>query len=614
MNGLIRASLRNPHAVTVFCLTIFVIGGLCLTMIPIDILPVFKSPAVQVLTFYGGMPAEGIEKDITNRMERWVGQANAMARQESRSIVGASIVRNYFQPDADPGASLTQTSTLAFSQLATMPPGTLPPVILPFDPTSTVPIGIVALNSQTQDEATLYDVGRYEVRNFIMNNRGAVAPVVFGGKVRAIMLYMDRTKMQARGLSPIDVMNAMDNFNVFLPTGDAKFGDTDYAIDSNSLYDLVGRMGDMPLRSVTGNAAFVKDVATAKDDAFIQTNVVRVDGRRQVYIPIYRQIGSSTLSVISTVKSSPFAGHAGPALRRPGINLKLVMDQSVYVRQSIASLVQEGVLGAVLCSLVILMFLGQIRMTAIAIMTLPMSVLAATAALYASGETINVMTASPGLSLAIGPMIDSAIMCLENTHRHMGLGASPKEAAYLGASEVAMPELVSTICTFLVLAPLALMPGMGQFLFKPDDAGGGLRHDRRLHPLADLRPLAQRPVAQAARPRRARGAQGLARRPGLRQVGGDDRPGDRSYYVHGLNFVLRHRSHRRSPSPSPRPAGYGTFHRRHQPGHPPRVLPRGRRRRLRDGRSRAQRHTDRGHQPADRRRRGIVHSQVDSRA
>jgi multidrug efflux pump subunit AcrB len=464
MNGLIRASLKNPYAVTVFCLTIVVIGGLSLRMIPIDILPVFKSPAVQVLTFYGGMPAAGVENAITNRIERNVGQANAMARQESRSIVGASIVRNYFQPDADAGSSLTQTSTLAFSAMATMPPGTLPPVVLPFDPTSTVPIGIVAVSSQTQDESTLYDVGRYEVRNMIMSNRGAVAPVVFGGKVRAIMLYLDRVKMMARGLSPVDVMNAMDRFNVFLPTGDAKFGDTDYAIDSNSLYDLVGRMGDMPLRSAHGNAAFVKDVATPKDDAFIQTNVVRVDGRRQVYIPVYRQTGSSTLDVISTVKGNLPSMQA--RLTRPNIILKLVMDQSIYVKQSILALVQEGALGAILCSLVILLFLGQIRMTAIAIMTLPMSVLAAVAALLASGESINVMTLA-GLSLAIGPMVDSAIICLENTHRHLLLGASVEDAAYLGASEVAMPELVSTICTFLVLAPLALMPGMGAFLFKP---------------------------------------------------------------------------------------------------------------------------------------------------
>ena len=538
MNGLIRASLRNPYAVTVFCLTIVVIGGISLTMIPIDILPVFKSPAVQVLTFYGGMPAAGVENAISNRIERNVGQANAMARQESRSIVGASIVRNYFQPDADPGASLTQTSTLAFSQLATMPPGTLPPVILPFDPTSTVPIAIVAVSSKTQDEATLYDVGRYEVRNYIMNNRGAVAPVVFGGKVRAIMLYMDRVKMQARGLSPIDVMDAMDNFNVFLPTGDAKFGDTDYAIDSNSLYDLVGRMGDMPLRSRSGNAAFLKDVATPKDAAFIQTNVVRVDGRRQVYIPIYRQIGSSTLTVVKTVKDN-LAGMQA-RLTRPNIVLKLVMDQSIYVSQSIFALVQEGALGAILCSLVILLFLGQIRMTAIAILTLPMSVLAATAALYAAGETINVMTLA-GLSLAIGPMVDSAIICLENTHRHLLLAAWSRRRGRTPGRWRGMrplPELVSTICTFLVLAPSPLMPGsLGSFLFKPMTLAVAFamisayilsrtfvpsRSAKWLKPHAGEHATPKGPVGRAFAKWEATIDRGI------------------EAYVHGLNFVLRH--------------------------------------------------------------------------
>ncbi len=464
MNGLIRASLGNPYAVTVFCLTILLIGSLCLFMIPVDILPVFKSPAVQVLTFYGGMPAEGMEKDITSRMERWVGQANGMARQESRSIVGASIVRDYFQGDVDPNGALTQVNSLALASVPNLPPGTLPPVVLPFDPTSSTPIGLVALNSETETEATLYDVGRYEVRNMIMSKPGAVAPVVYGGKVRAVMLYLDRNKMQARGLSPLNVMKAMDNYNVFLPAGDAKFGKTDYAVDSNSMYELVERMGDIPLRAENGNAAFMRDVATPKDDAFIQTNIVRVDGRKQVYIPVFRQLGSSTLKVIDTIKAS--LDDMQSRLSRPGIGLKLVMDQSVYVRQSIASLVQEGVLGAVLCSLVILLFLGQIRMTAIAIMTLPLAVMAATICLYATGNTINVMTLS-GLSLAIGPMVDSAIICLENTHRHLGLGASPEEAAYRGASEVALPELVSTLCTFLVLAPLALMPGLGAFLFRP---------------------------------------------------------------------------------------------------------------------------------------------------
>ncbi len=198
MTGLIKLALRNPRAVTVTMLTVVTFGVLSLRMIPIDILPVFKSPAVQVLTFYNGMPADSIEKDITNRMERWTGQAAGTMRQESRSILGASIIRNYYSGDTDPNGALTQVNSLASAAIPNLPPGTLPPVILPFDPTSTVPACIIALDSGTQSESILYDVGRYEVRNMIMGVPGAVAPVVYGGKLRAVMAYVDRTKLQAR--------------------------------------------------------------------------------------------------------------------------------------------------------------------------------------------------------------------------------------------------------------------------------------------------------------------------------------------------------------------------------------------------------------------------------
>ena len=465
MNGLIRASLKNPYAVTVTVLTLLVLGILALTQIPIDILPVFKSPAVQVLTFYSGMPAASVEKDITNRMERWTGQAAGTARQESRSIVGASIIRNYYRDDIDPNGALTQVNSLASAAIPNLPPGTLPPVILPFDPTSTVPACLVALDSHgSQSEAIMYDVGRYQVRNFIMASPGAVAPVVYGGRIRAVLAYLNRDKLQARRLSPLDVMDALDEYNLFLPTGDAKFGDRDVAIDSNSMYDMVGRMGDIPLRTIHGNASYLRDVATPQDASFIQTNVVRVNGERQVYIPIYRQLGSSTLAVVENLKKAIPSMES--RLVPGGIDLKVVMDQSIYVERSIESLTEEAVLGAVLCSLVILMFLGDWRMTMIAVMTIPISVFAAVICLYYTGNTINVMTLA-GLALAIGPLVDSAIICLENTHRHLSLGAAPSEAAFLGASEVAMPELVSSCCTLLVLAPLAMMPGMGQFLFKP---------------------------------------------------------------------------------------------------------------------------------------------------
>jgi multidrug efflux pump subunit AcrB len=466
MNGLIRASLGNPYAVTVMSLTLIVLGALSITLIPIDILPVFRSPAVQTLTFYNGMSATSIAHDITNRMERWTAQANGMARQESRSILGASIIRNYFQGDVDPNGALTQVNSLALAAIPNLPPGTLPPVVLPFDPTSTTPVCIVAIDSDdpANNESILYDVGRYEVRTMIMGQPGAVSPVVFGGKVRAVLAYLDRQKMQARNLSPQDVLNALNAGNVFLPTGDAKFGDLDFVIDSNSMYEQVEDMGDIPVRIEPNNATYLRDVATPKDANYIQTNVVRVNGKREVYIPVFRQLGASTLRVVQNLSDS--LRDMEGKLTRSGINLRLVMDQSVYVRKSIEALVQEGLLGAILCSLVILMFLGEWRMTAIAIMTLPISCLTCCAALYFTGQTINTMTLA-GMTLAIGPMIDSAIICLENTHRHLSMGVTPREAAYLGASEVAMPELVSTLCTFLVLSPLVLTPGLGQFLFKP---------------------------------------------------------------------------------------------------------------------------------------------------
>ena len=465
MNGLIRFSLRNPRAVTVLMLTVIMAGAASLAMIPADILPVYRSPSVQVLTFYGGMSATNVEADITSRMERWVGQAAGTRQQESRSIIGASVIRNYYSDDTDPSAALTQVNSLATAAIPNLPPGTLPPVILPYDPTSATPVCIVALNSKSQDESTLYDTARYQVRNMIMASPGANSPVVYGGRLRTVLAFLDRQKLQARNLSPVDVMDALDRENLLLPAGDAKIGGTDYVFDSNSLYEIVERMGDIPIkRDPSGGVVFLRDVASPKDSSLIQTNIVRVDGRRQVYVPVYRQQGASTLGVVGNLKAN--LPDMKERLTTPDVDLKLVMDQSVYVQNSIHSLTEEGILGAVLCSLVILVFLGEWRMTAIAVMTIPVAVLGAVACLYGVGQTVNVMTLA-GLALAIGPLVDSAIICLENTHRHLGLGATPKEAAYLGASEVAMPELAASLCTLLVLLPLTVIPGIGAFLFKP---------------------------------------------------------------------------------------------------------------------------------------------------
>ncbi|HVA44826.1 MAG TPA: efflux RND transporter permease subunit [Pirellulales bacterium] len=464
MRGLIEASIRNKHAVVVFCLTIVLLGGISLTQIPIDILPSYKSPAVMVLTFYSGMPPSDVEKDITNRIERWTDMASGLKRQESRSILGASVVYNYFYSNVDKGEAVTLTQSLAQSVVPMMPPGTLPPVVMSYDPTSTTPVCMIALNSQEYGEKTLYDVGRYEVRNRVMTVRGAVSPVVFGGKIRAVQVYLDRQRMQARKLSPLDVMTSLYTSNIFLPTGELIIGDKDYYVQSNSLFADPKDMAQIPLRTEHGNRGFVGDVADPSDDAMIQTTIVRVQGKKQVYIPVMRQSGASTVEVVDQLKAK--LPDIESQLSRPGIKLEMIMDQSVYVRQSIHSLAQEGSLGAILCSLTILLFLGQPRMTAIAVMSIPLSVLSAIALLFVCGQTINVMTLS-GLAMAIGPMVDSAIICLENTDRFMEQGKPVHEAALEGASQVALPELVSSLSTLMVLTPLAFLPGVSSFLFAP---------------------------------------------------------------------------------------------------------------------------------------------------
>lgn len=460
---LVKAALGNRHAVAVMALAIVVLGLVAVRQIPVDILPIFRAPAVQVMTFYSGMPAGVVEKNITNRLERWTGQASGTSLQESKSMVGVSVIRSYFSDDTDPNTALTQVNSLALSNLRYLPPGTLPSIVMPFDPSATMPTCILSVSSPTMGEGELQDIGRYELRNAIQAVRGAVAPAVFGGKSRAVMAYVDRDKLEARGLSPVDVVEAVRDSNIMLPTGGARIGDIDYQIDSDSMYPSPEAMGYVPLATKSGNSSFLRDVGVVEDASRIQTGTVRINGRRQVYVPVYRQQGASTLAVVDGVKNSiPSMKERVP----DDIGLEVVMDQSVYVRGAIESLLHEGVLGAVLASAMILVFLGSFRTTIIAVTCIPLAVLAAIIGMLATGNTINAMTLG-GLALAIGPLVDNAIVVLENTHRHLGMGKSSLSGASDGAGEVALPVLVATCTTIIVLLPIAFTPGMGKFLFRP---------------------------------------------------------------------------------------------------------------------------------------------------
>ncbi len=461
--GLVKLALKNAHAVAVLGLVILLLGVTVAARIPADLLPVFKTPAVQILTFYPGMPAEIMEKDISTRLERWTGQANGIARQESKSMMGVSIVKDYFRPDIDPNTAMSQVTSLAMSDLYYLPPGTIPPMVMPFDPTASIPLCVLSVSSPQYDETRLYDIAYFDLRNRLQGITGVIAPAVYGGRLRRILAYVDRDKLMARNLSPLDVAQAIRRFNVMVPTGNAKLGDFDYQINARGMVETVPEIDAIPIRFEGGAPVYVGDVARTEDSSQIQTNIVRIDGRRQVYIPIYRQPGANTIAVVDGVKRSI----EGILKRLPaGVNLDVILDQSVFVRKAIRDLLVEGASGAVLAALMILVFLASVRPTGIVLVSLPLALLAAVLVLYAAGQTLNAMTLG-GMALAVGLLIDQSIVVLENIDRHLGMGKAAMAAALDGATEVARPVVVISLTVVVVFFPVTLLAGIGRFLFAP---------------------------------------------------------------------------------------------------------------------------------------------------
>ncbi len=466
---LVRLALRSPYFVLVVALAIVSLGVIFLSRIPADLLPIFKTPAVQIVTFYNGMPPEVVEGDITSRIERWTGQSVGIEHQEAKSMTGVSIVKDFFREDISMESAMSQVTSYAMSDLFYLPPGTIPPMVMPFDPTASVPLCLVSVSSETMSEQQLYDVAYYELRNRLQSIRGVVAPAVYGGVLRRILAYVDREALQARGLTPMDVVRAIQKQNVFIPTGNAKLGNLDYMVTTNAMVDAISELDDILIKVVDGSPVFLRDVAQAKNSQSIQTNVVRINGRRQVYIPIYRQPGANTIEIVDEIRTKlaqirqrvvdMYEG-AGDVL------LEVVMDQSIFVRESISALQGEGLIGAGLAALVVLLFIASVRSMMIILISLPLSILAAFIGIFFSGNTINSMTLG-GLALAIGLIIDQSIVVLENVSRHLGMKKSPIRAALDGAGEVAGPVLVATITIMVVFFPVVLLTGIARFLFTP---------------------------------------------------------------------------------------------------------------------------------------------------
>src|SRR5580693_985313 len=455
-----RFSIRNPYFIVVICLALAVVGINALARMPVDLFPPINLPEVVVATFYNGMPPQDIEVDITNPLERFFTQASGIDHMESRSLLGVSIIKVYFQPGTDADGDVTQLSNLALADLKRLPPGTLPPLVLKFD-ASSLPVCLVTVKGEGLNETQLHDYGQFQIRNQIAVVNGAEIPAVFGGKYRQAMIYVDPYKLLSRQLSLMDVVGAVNDSNVILPAGDVKIGPTDYYVYSNSLVKNVEDLNSLPLKTVGSSWVTVGDVGEAKDAAQLQYNIVRIDGQKSASIPIMKQGGdSNTLEVVSSVRE--LVSHLFDVPQQ--LKTDIAFDQSVFVREAITTVLHEGAIGLVLTSLMILIFLGSLRATVAVLLSIPLSALATFVALYMLGSTINTMILG-GLALAFSRVIDNSVISLENIYRHLEMGSSPRVAAEEGGAEVNLAVLAATLVDIADFFPVTLLFGVSKFLF-----------------------------------------------------------------------------------------------------------------------------------------------------
>jgi len=453
-------SLRNPYTIIVGALVVVILGVTAFMRMPVDVFPNIKIPAVVVATFYQGMPPLDMEDNITFRYERFFTLGSNIEHVESRSLSGVSIIKVFFQPGTDIEAAAAQMGTLAMADLGIMPPGTLPPLVLQYD-ASSLPVVLVTVEGKGYSETQLEDQARYNIRNQLATVPGASVPIPFGGKFRQVMVYVDPQALQARGLSLMDVVHALDKSNLILPAGDVKIGAKDYYIYSNSMIEKVADIGTVPVKIGRGQApVLIRDVASVDDSSQIQYNKVLINGQPSVYIPVLRQVGANTISVVDGVKKLLPKVFGLP----PGMKLKTIFDQSTYIIAAIKSLEHEAVSGSVLASLMILIFLGSFRSTLAIFLSIPLSILAGAFGLYMNGSTINIMTLG-GFALAIGRLVDDSVVVLENINRHLAEGKPSREAARDGAEEVALPVLASTVTTCIVFFPVMFLFGVAKYLF-----------------------------------------------------------------------------------------------------------------------------------------------------
>src|SRR5450830_777666 len=454
---IVQIALRRPYTFIVMALLILLSTPLVLTKMATDILPDINIPVVSIIWNYGGLSAQEMGQRITATNERSLTTTvNDIEHVESQSLAGIAIIKIFFQPNVNIQMAIEQ------AQLRQLPPGITPPLIIKYS-ASSIPVVQLGLSSPTMTEQALSDTAINFLRPQLITVPGAAIPYPYGGKMRVVSVDLDNKALLAKGLTPTDIVSAVNAQNLALPSGTAKIGATEFNVAMNGSPDTIAGLNNIPVVAKNGSTTYLSEVARVRDGFSPQTNIVRQDGQRGALLSVLKNGGSSTLDIVNTLKGMlPAVAQGVPK----DLKISTLFDQSVFVKAAISGVIHEALIAACLTAAMILLFLGNWRSTLIIAVSIPLSILSSILALYAMGETINIMTLG-GLALAVGILVDDATVTIENIERHLHQGVDLHKAILDGAGEIAIPALVSTLCICIVFVPMFFLAGVAKFLFVP---------------------------------------------------------------------------------------------------------------------------------------------------
>jgi CzcA family heavy metal efflux pump len=460
---IVALALRRPYTFVVMALVLILLTPLVIMRMPVDVLPDINIPVVSVVWFYGGLsPSEMSDRIITNSERGLTITVNDVEHIESQSLAGIGVIKIFFQPTANIQTAIAQATAMVQTQLRGMPPGTTPPLIITYSASAT-PIVQLGLSSKTLPEQQLFDLGNNFLRTQLATVPGAATPYPYGGKMRQIQVDLNLPQLQANGLSPNDIVNALSAQNLILPSGTAKIGSLEYQVEMNGAPQTIAELNELPVKTVNGSTIYMRDVAHIRDGFAPQTNIVRMDGARGALMSILKVGSASTITIVDGIKRMvPLAGQSLPK----ELQVSTLFDQSLFVRASIKGVVREALIAAALTAAMILLFLGDWRPTIVISISIPLSIFVSILVLSALGQSINIMTLG-GLALAVGILVDDATVEIENIERNLAQGKEMKQAILDGAAQIAVPAFVSTLCICIVFVPMFFLTGVAKYLFVP---------------------------------------------------------------------------------------------------------------------------------------------------